>query len=124
MFDQSSIKITRYHINTAKTSASLKVALLADLHNKEFGTDNIDLVEKIKSEKPDIIALQEVNGKNPLDDLMAAEMENTCNMHAKLLPGMGRMQPAVDVAACQNKRLDLLTDAADLEDFLKGLPVD
>lgn len=57
MFDQSSIKITRYHINTDKTSASLKVALIADLHNKEFGTDNIDLVEKIKSEKPDIIAM-------------------------------------------------------------------
>lgn len=55
-----------------------------------------------------IIALQEVNGKNPLDDLMAAEMENTCNMQTKLLPGTGKMQPAVDIAACQNKRLDLL----------------
>lgn len=55
-----------------------------------------------------IIALQEVNGKNPLDDLMAAEMENTCNMQTLLLPGMGKMQPAVDIAACQNKRLDLL----------------
>lgn len=77
-----------------------------------------------------IIALQEVNGKNPLDDLMAAEMENTCNMHAKLLPGMGRMQPAVDVAACQNKRLDLLLTpdeikAADIVRLsLNGKPVD
>lgn len=76
-----------------------------------------------------IIALQEVNGKNPLDDLMAAEMENTCNMQTLLLPGMGKMQPAVDLAACHNKRLDLLLTsdeikAADLvRHSLEGKPV-
>ncbi len=76
-----------------------------------------------------IIALQEVNGKNPLDDLMAAEMENTCNMQTLLLPGMGKMQPAVDLAACHNKRLDLLLTsdeikAADIvRHSLEGKPV-
>lgn len=62
-----------------------------------------------------ILALQEVNGKNPLDDLMAAEMENTANMQTRLLPGEGRMKPAVDVAACQNKRPDLFLTAEEIK---------
>lgn len=62
-----------------------------------------------------ILALQEMGGKNPLDEVMATEMENTCNMQTLLLPGEGKMQPVVDVAACKNKRPDLFLSADDLQ---------
>lgn len=52
-----------------------------------------------------IVALQEVNGKNPLDDLMADEMENTANLQAKLMAGQETM---IDAASCRQKRANLM----------------
>ena len=57
-----------------------------------------------------IIALQEVNGKNPLDDCIAAEMENTANMHCALLPGM-----EAELASCQYRRPELVLTAEEMQ---------
>lgn len=57
-----------------------------------------------------IIALQDVNGKNPLDDCIAAEMENTANMHCALLPGM-----EAELASCQYRRPELVLTAEEMQ---------
>lgn len=54
---ENSLKITNYTVTTDKINGSVKIAFISDLHNKEFGSDNINLVNAISEEKPDIIAL-------------------------------------------------------------------
>lgn len=52
--------ISRYRISTSGLSADmpeLKAVFLSDLHNKEYGADNRDLVDAIRIEKPDLILI-------------------------------------------------------------------
>lgn len=53
----NTIEVNNYKISSDKTNANLHFVLISDLHNKEFGKDNCDLVEKIKEQKPDFIAV-------------------------------------------------------------------
>ncbi len=62
-----------------------------------------------------IIALQDVNGKNPLDDCIAAEMENTANMQCALLPGM-----EVDLASCRYRRPELVLAPEEMQAMAKA----
>lgn len=52
--------ITRYTVTSNRLPHSFdgyKIAVVSDLHNAEFGNNNSQLVEKIKKEHPDIIAI-------------------------------------------------------------------
>ncbi len=48
---------THYSIKTDKINTDLHFVFISDLHNKEFGKNNENLVEKIKQENPDFIAV-------------------------------------------------------------------
>ena len=50
-----SFTVTFYQIRSDKVSDNIRIAVLADLHNNEFGEDNCVLVDKIKSLHPDLI---------------------------------------------------------------------
>lgn len=58
-----SVIISNYHIETKKycfyddVSDKIKIVLLTDLHGKQFGKDNENLLNKIKELNPDIICL-------------------------------------------------------------------
>lgn len=54
--DQSKIDVTFYQVQSGKVSDNVRIVVLADLHLKEFGKDNIKLVEQIDKLTPDIIA--------------------------------------------------------------------
>lgn len=47
-------KVT-YRLSSDKLKKPVKLVLLADLHNQEFGKDNIDLLRAIEKEEPDAI---------------------------------------------------------------------
>lgn len=49
--------VRRYEVPSGKITGTLRIALLADLHNTIYGNDQDELIAKIKAEKPDIIAL-------------------------------------------------------------------
>jgi len=52
--------ISRYRIKTARLSADmpeLKAVFLSDLHNKEYGVDNAELIDAMRDEKPDLILI-------------------------------------------------------------------
>lgn len=53
----NTIVISNYELSANKLNTSLRIALISDLHLKEYGKDNIDLVNKIKEQSPDIIIL-------------------------------------------------------------------
>ena len=47
--------VTFYQVRSDKVSDNIRIAVLADLHNNEFGKKNCKLVDKIKSLHPDLI---------------------------------------------------------------------
>lgn len=57
-WQNNDLVITRYEINLKeKEFEKIKIVQISDLHNKEFGKDNIRLIRKIKQLKPDVIFL-------------------------------------------------------------------
>ena len=53
----NSFVTTKIDVKTDKLKNPIKVAVLSDLHNKEYGIKNFDLVEAIRNSCPDIIAI-------------------------------------------------------------------
>lgn len=53
----NTIVVNKYSLTTDKLSTNLRVALIADLHLREFGKSNKELIEKLSNEKPDLIAV-------------------------------------------------------------------
>ncbi len=51
------IHTTYYSFTNDKNDAAMHFVLISDLHNKEFGEDNVRLVNKIKEQNPDFIAV-------------------------------------------------------------------
>ena len=53
------LEVTFYHLYSPKIAGgeNVRVAVLSDLHNREFGPGNGELVERIGALKPDLIAI-------------------------------------------------------------------
>ncbi|MCI5605544.1 MAG: metallophosphoesterase [Clostridia bacterium] len=51
------LKPTFYQLQSDKVVDNVRVVAIADMHLKEFGDNNVKLVEKVKSYHPDIIAI-------------------------------------------------------------------
>ena len=55
--DWGRFDISIYEVSSEKIDESVRVVCVSDLHLREFGKNNEKLIEKIKSLKPDIIAV-------------------------------------------------------------------
>lgn len=55
IFGNVCIKISEYNINLSGLSGSARVVVISDLHGKEYGRDNRQLLTKISEQKPDAI---------------------------------------------------------------------
>ena len=53
------LEVTFYHVYSPKiaTGETVRVVVLSDLHNREFGPENAELVDQIQVLEPDIIAI-------------------------------------------------------------------
>lgn len=54
-FNQTNIDTTFYQVKSDKVNNNIRAVVLSDLHQKEFGKDNVRLVNKIRNLKPDVI---------------------------------------------------------------------
>lgn len=54
---QYQMGITVYEMESEKIDGEFTVALISDLHNHRFGEDNVDLVEAVRKQEPDIVAV-------------------------------------------------------------------
>lgn len=57
IYCDNNIKVTNYNIKNTKSDVKLRFVIVSDLHNKEFGKDNKDLIELVKAQNPDFIAV-------------------------------------------------------------------
>lgn len=55
--EKNKLSIERYLFTSNKIKKDYKIVFLSDLHNKEFGKRNSQLINKIKKEKPDLILI-------------------------------------------------------------------
>lgn len=56
-FSGGNLEVTRYEITTDKLTSGLKIAFLSDLHSREYGEGNGELIQKIRDYQPDIILM-------------------------------------------------------------------
>lgn len=57
IFSNCMLAISRYTIYSQKVDDTIRVVFLSDLHGREFGKDNVRLLQRIAAEQPDLIAL-------------------------------------------------------------------
>lgn len=67
-YSSNTLLVTHYTINNIG-SESIRIIQLTDLHNKEFGKDNNQLIDKIATQKPDLIFMT--------GDMLNKDEENT-----------------------------------------------
>ncbi|MEE0912997.1 MAG: metallophosphoesterase [Ruminococcus sp.] len=92
----NTIETKVYDIQTDKLKTSVKFVFISDLHNKEYGEKNADLVAKIKAQNPDFIAVGgDMVTRTKADDTVMKE----------LLPQLAEIAPTYCVLG--NHELDL-----------------
>lgn len=57
LIDNKQIEITNYKLVSDKINTSIRLVIMSDLHNSEFGEKNEQLVSRIKTLEPDIILM-------------------------------------------------------------------
>ncbi|MGN0432730.1 MAG: metallophosphoesterase [Lachnospiraceae bacterium] len=57
LYDTHHFVIRRYSFSSPKIKKAVKLVMLSDLHNYQYGRDNIQLLEAIEKEKPDAVVL-------------------------------------------------------------------
>lgn len=69
VFDTNRFTVSRYEYKNNKIKKNFRAVVVADLHNKSYGPDNIRLLEAIDKEKPDLILSTGdiINGKADAD---------------------------------------------------------
>lgn len=111
IYCHNTINVNRYDINTQKLKTNLRVAMISDLHMKDYGNNNEKLVNIIKQESPDIITV--------LGDFTVKESENY-DVVIKLMPRLVNIAPTYYVLG--NHELSIL-DTTNFAEDIKGTGV-
>lgn len=56
-YSNYAITVSRYEVRSEKAEGNIRIALVSDLHCREFGSGNARLLKKLADEKPDLIVL-------------------------------------------------------------------
>lgn len=75
---------TYYQLETEKIHTTIKLAVLSDLHSKEYGPDNSELIEAIRREQPDLIAM--IGDMVNDDDQEFTGIQNLCRKLGEIAP--------------------------------------
>ncbi len=92
----NTIETKTYNLQTDKINTNIKFVFISDLHNKEYGEKNTELVSKIKEQTPDFIA---VGGD------MVTRTHSDDTVMKELLPQLAEIAPTYCVLG--NHELDL-----------------
>ena len=78
------LELETYNIVTDKLSSEIKVVLISDLHNHEFGEENSELISMIEKAEPDLILMAGdfVNSNSDDEDILL----NLTRMLTKIAP--------------------------------------
>lgn len=79
---ENGLAIHNYNLKNDKLKGDAKFVLISDLHNREFGKDNQRLIDIIKTEKPDFIAVcgDMVSGGNKTREPIIKLLPKLCDV--------------------------------------------
>lgn len=77
-------EVTYYQLSSEKITTPIKFVVLSDLHSVEYGENNVELVEAVKKEKPDFIAM--IGDMLNQDDGDTNVIENLCRDLKEVAP--------------------------------------
>lgn len=82
IYCDNNIKVTDYEVENTKNDAKLRFVIVSDLHNKEFGEQNKDLIETVKEQNPDFIAVcgDMIVRKNSNTEIMKTALKGLCKI--------------------------------------------
>lgn len=131
--DQDKLSCEFYHLysNKVPTGETIRVVALADLHDKEFGTDNEDLISDVARMKPDLIVIAgDMVDKSSGDTSIALNLCLKLQEIAPLYYGFGNHESTMVYAnglrfdkELQNAGIPLLINSSETMD-IKGTAVD
>lgn len=83
--ERKKIEICRYNVKSDKISGKIKIVMLADLHSKDYGSDNKRLLEMIQKEKPDIILIA--------GDMFVGSRKDDCQVAISIMKKLSEIAP-------------------------------
>lgn len=75
---------TYYYLRSEKVTTDIKLAVLSDLHNQEYGARNRDLIEAIRAEQPDLICI--IGDMVNQDDGEVSSLYRLCESLGEIAP--------------------------------------
>lgn len=95
--------VTHYKIKTKKlNNTSLRIAFLSDLHGKEYGAENKELIHAIKEEQPDLILIG--------GDMIVGKKVVSSEEAAKLIEKLPEIAPVYYANGNHEQRIRMYTE--------------
>lgn len=84
VFENRYFETTYYKLESDKVKTSIKFVVLSDLHSMEYGLKNCDLIQSVKNEEPDFIAM--IGDMVNKDDTDFTVIRHLCRELKKIAP--------------------------------------
>lgn len=101
------LKETYFQIDSSKIAKSIRLVVLADLHNHEFGKNNQSLINRVREQKPDLVLM--------VGDILDAEAEDD-SVAVNLVEALSNVAPVC--FALGNQEIEFMKEH---KDFLSHL---
>lgn len=93
------LEVSEYKISDNRIKKDVKIVMLADLHNKEFGKRNSELIGKIKEISPDVVMIpgDMIVGKKGIEEDAAIDFLNDLGREFTVLISKGNHEMRTDI---------------------------
>ena len=96
LYTRSHYKIVYYHETSPKVAGSMRIAVISDIHNREYGEENETLISDLRALKPDLILFPGDMVVRPPGDMIAREEED-CRAALQLISASREIAPCYGV---------------------------
>lgn len=102
------LTVTHYELETEKIDTAVKIVLISDLHDREFGRENESLVKCIENLEPDLILMVGDFINSSSENLhVATHLIEALNKKASVYFSLGNQEIAYEEATGQNVSQEL-----------------
>lgn len=84
MLGNRQFETTHYHLSSEKVGTPIRLAVLSDLHSLEYGPGNSELIEAVRSERPDLILM--IGDMVNKDDTEFSSLYRLCEALGEVAP--------------------------------------
>lgn len=97
--ERDRISLSEYNLSDSRIKGNVRIAVVSDLHNREFGNYNRRLVKKIDDIKPDIIIVPGdlITGKPAYENEISIELIKTLGSKYPVYIGRGNHELRADL---------------------------